>query len=189
MAPRSRVRLSSPVLGALALAASLAACSSTPTALGPTTTSSTVASTIRRKPVCSLTTLGQIDQTMGVNVNSPVVVVGSEGTTCTYKASDVSQSVIIQYQTAATEASFAADKARIASKDGPPSLLPGVGQEAFASTGVEGHDTVTTVVVLSGSLQVVVIGSSSLPRVVTMASEALYELKTSTTSSSTSSSP
>jgi hypothetical protein len=184
MARTSHLRASWLALGAIILAVSLAACSSTPTSAGPTSTS-TSTTTGGSKPVCSLISPTEIRQATGVTVDAPSVAVEGPMTTCTYKASDVSQSVIIQYETGATPSSFAAAKERITEKNGPTSPVANL-SEAFSSTADEGGTSVNTVALLIGSLQIVVISASPLSKVETLAAFTLYQVQNTGGSGTTS---
>lgn len=179
----------------VALPVVAAACSSTtPSASPSSTTPSSTTTTgaggngVGKKPVCSLIPPSDIKTTLGVTVSPATATVQSTIATCTYKAADISQSVIIEYQTGATSASFAADKSAIESQFGPTSSVSGIGDQAYSAEKMSGKQTVATVVAISGSLQIVVISASPVYKVENMASKVLYQLE-STASSSASTTP
>jgi hypothetical protein len=165
-------------LGAVLLPLSLSACSSSPS--GSAGSSSTVTSTTGRsttdvsQTACALITPAQVKQTMGSTVGKPTAEVKGSVTTCTYKAAVLSHSVIIAYDTAATATSFAQDRARIQSRQGPTTTVSGLADQAYSSTVTSGTETVNTVVTLQGSLQTIVTGTATLAQVKSMAEEILY---------------
>jgi hypothetical protein len=184
-------------LGALLLPLSLTACSSSPSASsGSSTTVTTTtpgsSTTLESQTACALIEPLQVKQTMGETVAVPSVKIDGSVTTCTYKAADLSRSVLIVYDTAATSTSFTQDRSQIQSRQGPTTTISGLGDQAYSSSAKTGKETVNTVVTLQGSLQTIVTGTSTLAQVKSMAEEILYLIDqhnaatTSTTAATTS---
>jgi hypothetical protein len=185
-------------LGALLLPVSLSACSSSPSGSSSTTTTvpstaraSGTSTTLLTQTACALILPAQVKQTMGTTVRTPTVVVKGAVTTCTYKAAELSRSVLIEYDTASTSASFTADRSQIQSRQGLTTTVSGLGDQAYSSSAKTGQETVNTVVTLQGSLQTIVTGTSTLAQVKSMAEEILYLIDqhnaaTSTTGAATS---
>jgi hypothetical protein len=109
-------------------------------------------------------------------VNPPTVANRGSATTCSYNASDPTNSVIIQFQGGATPASFAAAQQAYESRFGPTTALSGLGNQAYVGTASTGQRAAVTVVTLVGSAQVVVIGSSSVAQVERLAEQVLSAL-------------
>lgn len=178
--------LAAAALPAVASACSASTSSSSTTQRTKTTTSAPPSEASREAAVCSLVTPAEINEFMGVTVRPGSPVVRGLTTTCNYKGPDVAQSVIIQYQGDATASSFDADKAKLTAKYGTTSPVDDLGNQAYSTTTSTGQQTVNTVAVLVGELQLVVIGTSSLSKVETMASFVLYKLESGASSSTTS---
>jgi hypothetical protein len=123
---------------------------------------------------CALISPTQVKQTMGSTVATPTVKVQGSVTTCTYKAAELSRSVLIVYDTAATAASFAQDRSSIQSRQGQTTTLSGLADQAYSASATSGQETVNTVVTLQGSLQTIVTGTNTLAQVKSMAEEILY---------------
>jgi hypothetical protein len=192
--PRNRRRLCV-ALGALLLPLSLAACSTSPSASsGPSTTVKSTSTTSggstadESQTACALISPAQVKQTMDSTVATPSAKVDGSVTTCTYKAADLSRSVLIVYDTAATSTSFTQDRSQIQSRQGPTTTISGLADQAYSSSAKTGKETVNTVVTLQGSLQTIVTGTSTLAQVKSMAEEILYliDAHNSATTSTTS---
>ncbi len=168
----------------MALAAcSSAASSSTGSTAGSSRSTTTL--TDGSRPICSLVGPVAIKAATSLEVGSAHPTVHGSATTCTYKASDPSRSVIIEYDTAATSSSFAAAKSRVESQYGPTASLPGLGDQAYYSIVVDNQQTVTTVAVLQGSLQTIVIAAAPPIKVEQLAGQILAMLATPSGSGST----
>lgn len=142
-------------------AATLSACSSTPAA-APTTTVATTTTTTNPnrgdQPICSLVEPSTIKKFVGTDVEPAVPTVRGTTTTCTYRAHDESQTVIIGYDTAATSASFESQKSAAVDRADRTIEVPELGDQAYAATVSSGGQSVTSVVALRGNLQVTVVG-------------------------------
>jgi hypothetical protein len=118
---------------------------------------------------------------MDTPVDRPAAVNHQATTTCTYKAPDPAQSVIIEYQAGATADSFVAAQQAFELKYGQTTALSGLGDQAYAATVPSGNRATYTVVTLVGSSQVVVVGGNSLTQVERLAGQvlsALYDAST-----------
>jgi hypothetical protein len=122
---------------------------------------------------------------MGVAVMEPTPLVRGSVTTCTYKSTTLSHSVIIEYDTDATAASFAADQSTIESHQLVTTPISGIGDKAYSFSEESAQTTVNTVVSLSGSLQTIVTGTSSLSQVKNMSAEILDKIASTATTATT----
>jgi hypothetical protein len=176
-------------LGAFLLPFSLSACSSSPSTGSSTTLKSTDKTSGTTIPMsqtaCALISPTQVKQTMGSTVATPTVKVQGSVTTCTYKAAELSRSVLIVYDTAATAASFAQDRSSIQSRQGQTTTLSGLADQAYSASATSGQETVNTVVTLQGSLQTIVTGTNTLAQVKSMAEEILYLIDAHTAATTT----
>jgi hypothetical protein len=161
-------------------AAALAACSSSSSVATTTTTRGSVAAA---KTGCALITPAEIQSTMGVAVDPPVATVRGSVTTCAYKAGDISDSVLIEYKTGATAASFAADRSTIDSHHLTTNSLSGLGDQAYAFSQTSGQTTINSVVTLQGALETIVTATTPLVRVEAMSAEIIDALTGSPTGS------
>jgi hypothetical protein len=112
---------------------------------------------------------------MGVTVGPPHPRVRGAVTTCTYKAEVLAQSVIIEYDVDASATTFASDRSSI-SNHAITNSVPNLGTQAYSFKETSGSSTVNTVVTLQGTLQTIVTGTSSLPKVLNLSEEILYKI-------------
>lgn len=161
----------------LALPVGLAACS---TSSAPTTTTAAVSAAGTR---CQLISPTGIHAALGTTVSDPSATVHGATTICTYKAADLTRSVIIRYDSDATANSFAADRALFRTKGGKVGKILGLGDEAYYVVATSGGKTVHTVVARRGDQNVLVTGTTgTLTQFEILASEALSAVAPTTTS-------
>ncbi len=176
-APHVR-RVRRTVLGLVVLVVGAAACSSSPSPSSGSST--TVRSTTTSVPpaeqtACALISPSTVRATVGTTVGAPHAVVRGVVTTCTYKAADPSKSVIIEYNTAATPTTFAADKSEIEQREHVSTTsIQGLGNQAYAFTLRSSGDAVNTVVSLQNTLQTIVTGTGQPGAVELLAEEIVY---------------
>lgn len=172
-------RLLLPVLGVTVLPLTIAACSSSPAASSGASTTTGNSSTSSAPPAdqteCVLISPSTVRATTGEAVGTPHAVIHGAVTTCTYKAAVPSKSVIIEYDTAATPTTFAADKSEIERGKGVTTTsIQGLGNDAYAFTLRSSGDAVNTVVSLQGTLETIVTGTSQPGNIETLAEEIIY---------------
>lgn len=178
--PRGRV--TAPLLCGLLVPISLSACSTTTsssahtaTSLGSTTTVPAHGATAGAS-ACSLVSSAKVRAITGTTVSSPTHTNRGMTTTCTYKASDPAQSVIIEFEGGATPTSFANGQQAFELHYGPTSPVSGLGSQAYVGTITTGHIETYTVVTLVGASQVVAVGSGSLAHIEELAEDVLSAL-------------
>lgn len=172
-------RLLLPVLGVTVLPLTIAACSSSPAASSGASTTTGNSSTSSAPPAdqseCVLISPSTVRATTGEAVGTPHAVIHGAVTTCTYKAAVPSKSVIIEYDTAATPTTFAADKSEIERGKGVTTTsIQGLGNDAYTFTLRSSGDAVNTVVSLQGTLETIVTGTSQPGNIETLAEEIIY---------------
>jgi hypothetical protein len=158
-------------LACLALPLLLSACSSSTPASDETTT--TAGSHTVPPSACDLISPSEIKATLGTSVAQPTAKVDGSVTACTYKASPLARSVIIEYNDNASATSFAADKATIA-QHLTVTPIQGLGNKAYSFSQAAHPYAANTVVTIQNSLQTIVTSTSSMSQVKTMAEEILY---------------
>jgi ABC-type Fe3+-hydroxamate transport system substrate-binding protein len=162
-------------IGALVLIL-CAACHSASSSTGSSSTTTSDQKKKANPSACTLVTPTQIRTITDADVTTPTVVNHGATTTCTYPASNSSQSVIIEFEGNATAASFDANQKKFAATYGAVSTIPGLGQQAYSATVNSGSLPVHTVAVFIEPLQLVVTSSASLKDVTTLAEEVLLAL-------------
>ncbi len=167
------------VLAIMVLPLTIAACSSSPPASsGASTTvrnSSTTSAPPAAQTACALISPETVRAATGEVVGAPHAAVHGSVTTCTYKAAIPSNSVIIEYDTAASQTTFSADKSEIEKREGVTTTsIQGLGNEAYAFTLRSSGEAVNTVVSLQGTLQTIVTGTSQPGNVERLAEEIIY---------------
>jgi hypothetical protein len=156
IAPRTVARFGV-LMAVLVLPLAVASCSgSTPASTGPTTTVKTVDRT-----ACALITPSEVRSTMGVTVGQPAPVVQGSVTTCTYKATTLSRSVLIEYDISASLSSLTTDQSTVEKRGIATTPLTGLGDGAYSFGEGSGKSTVNGVATLEGTLQTIVTGTSS----------------------------
>ena len=167
----------------MVLSLTLAACSGASSSSSSTSTSPKVTTTTAGgsgaaddQTACALVAPSQIKSTMGVTVGMPIPVVKGSETTCTYRAANLSKSVIIQYDVAATTSSVEADRSAIEARHVTVTSVPALGSAAYSFSEPSKQGTVNSVVTFQGSLQTVVTGTSPMSSVQTMAEAILYQI-------------
>ena len=99
-------------------------------------------------------------------------------TTCTYRGPTLSKSVIIEYDTAATAATYAAGRTDIEQHGGKTTAIggPDLGTEAYSFTLNSSGAPVNTVVTFQGTLQTIVSSTASANSVLRMSEAILHQL-------------
>ncbi len=115
---------------------------------------------------------------MGTTVGQPKAVVRGSVTTCTYRSPTLSKSVIIEFDTAATAASFAAGRTEIEQHGGSTNEVGGLvgGTQAYSFTLSSSAAPVNTVVTFQGSLQTIVSSTTSAASVQNMSAAILEQI-------------
>jgi hypothetical protein len=126
---------------------------------------------------CALITPATIHSDLGSTVARPIAGVNRSTTLCTYRASDLAQSVLIRYDSTATTTSFDQERALFRSKGDLVGKINGLGDEAYYVVATAGGKHVNTVVARRGSEQVLVTGTTgSLTQFEVLASAALSDV-------------
>jgi hypothetical protein len=154
------------------LAVVLSSCSSG----SPSSATTTTSTSAKASSVCSLVSSQQVKEVTGFTVKEPIASNRKLTTTCTYKAADPAQSVIIGYQAGVTPSSFASGQQEFELKYGSTTALSGLGSQAYEGSGSSDGHTTYTVATLVGSSQIVVISSAPLSDVERMAEGVLANL-------------
>ncbi len=175
------------VLALMVLPLSIAACSSASSTPSKATVQTSTTTSPANQTACALITPFEVKATMGTTVGAPHAVVRGSVTTCTYKAAVPSNSVIIEYNTAATPATFAADKSQIEQREGVTATS--IGSQAYAFTLRSSGEAINTVVTLQGTLQTIVTGTSPPGTVENMAEEIIYLINRANATTTTTSKP
>ncbi len=127
---------------------------------------------------------------MATTVDSPHAVVRGSVTTCTYKAAVPSKSVIIEYDTAASPTTFAADKSVIEQREGVTTTsIQGLGTRHTRSRCDRPGMRSTPWSALHGTLETIVTGTSQPGEVELLAEEIIYLINQHDASTTTTSKP
>jgi hypothetical protein len=137
------------------------------------------------QPICSLVEPSLIKSSLGTVVHEPHATVSGSTTTCTYAGASSSQTVIIGYDTSATSSTFASDKSSIVARASFTVDLPQFGSTAYAATVASGGQTVNTVVVFRGDLQVTIVAARPADAVEQLMTGLLTTLQNSGTTTTT----
>ncbi len=136
---------------------------------------------------CALVSAADVNAIMGTTVSAPKAVVRGSVTTCTYRSATLSKSVIIEYDTAATAASFAAGRSEIGQHGGSTTAIGGLGNgtRAYSFTLNSSGAPVNTVVALQGTLQTIVSSTASAASVQNLSATVLRTFNAAGTGTTT----
>ena len=166
--------------GAVALPLGLAACTSK--AAEPARTTAVPVAGTR----CALISPAGIHTALGTNVATPTVSGHGSSTICTYKGTNLAQSVIIRYDADAKGTTFTNGRVLFRTKGDQVGKILGLGDEAYYVVATAGGKTVHSVVARRDGQDVLVTGATgTLTQFEVLAGEALSAV--APTSASTSS--
>lgn len=170
--PRSLTRLivASTATGLVLLATS---CSS------PATTKEVVITPTINKGLCKLVAPSVVATVLSASINYPETLMHDSTTQCEYLAkNEANKAVIIRYNTDSNASTFAKSRTTFACRGIGLGQVNDLGDQAYYFEGQAGKNTVTTVVVLKGSLQLLVTGSGQIDQIGAVARYALNEYET-----------
>jgi hypothetical protein len=181
----SHPRLTALLLAAVALPLTLAACSSSATSAGSTTTRATGRS--GTNPVCALVTPAQIQTTLDRTVGPPSASNSTGSTACTYPATNgrTSDSVIITFRSNVTAAEAAAEEAALQKSHATVTPISVTGAQAFSFTTTSGTETVTGLVTIVGESQLSITSTATLDQTESLSQEIFSSLSSASASSTT----
>ena len=160
------------VLGVLPLMS--AACSSPSTSSTGTTAKTSTTTSANSRTLCTTVSPAQIAATTGLKV-SPAQTTSTKTTvTCTYKATDLSKSVIILYSIDVTAADFANQAKKANSAHGPITHVSHLGDGAYYFTVPAQDSTITTLVVVHGQAEIVITSTAGLAQIQNLAQLILF---------------
>ncbi len=174
-------RLALVALGGLCLVAT--SCSSQAETVTPTTHPKTTSNT----GLCTLVSRTIVATALNESMYAPTALTQGATTQCAYRAESIPDgTVIIRYDTDTTVSSFVKYRSvfeRHGLRLGP---ITDLGDQGYYFTEQVGHNTVSTVVLLEGSLQLLVTGTAALNPIGSIARFALgeWEAKHATPTSS-----
>jgi len=117
-------------------------------------------------------------------MNFPATLTRGETTECAYRAVHATDTaVIIRYDTHASASSFVKYRAAFEHRGLKLGPVKGLGDQAYYFADQAGRATVTTVVLLKGSLQVLVTGTAALDPIGSIARFTVAEYEAKHTSS------
>ena len=131
------------------------------------------------KGLCKLVSPSVVATAFSVSMNFPVSLIHDSTTECEYLAkNEAGRAAIIEYDTAANDSTFAKSKVVFERRGLTLGPITHFGDQAYYFDGKVGKNTVTTVVVLKGSLQLLVTGSGPIDQIGAIARYALNEYET-----------
>jgi hypothetical protein len=168
----------------IALALVACVCSSTAAA-----DASTVKPTVN-KGLCRLVSPSVVATALSASMNYPTTLNQRSTTVCAYRAKrSAGTAVIIRYDLRSSSETFAKTKATFRHRGQKLAPITGLGDEAYYFSETAGEVTVTTIVVHSGSLQLLITGTTTVNPLGSIAQYALSQFASNhppaTTTSST----
>ena len=176
---RALTKAVSLLAGAVALPLGLTSCS-TKAAEPARTTAVPVVGTR-----CALISPASIHAALGTSVATPTVGGHGSATICTYKGTNLAQSVIIRYDSDAKGTTFTNGRVLFRSKGDKVGKILGLGDEAYYVVATSGGKTVHSVVARRDGQDVLVTGATgTLPQFEILAGEALSSVAPASSSTS-----
>jgi hypothetical protein len=142
------------------------------------------------KGFCRLVSPSVVATALSASMNYPTTLNQRSTTVCAYRAKrSAGTAVIIRYDSRSSRETFAKTKATFRHRGQKLAPITGLGDEAYYFSDTAGKVTVTTIVVRSGSLQLLITGTSMVNPLGSIAQYALTQFASShrpaTTKSST----
>ena len=187
MPRRSTLWRQAPLLIALVIVAAVSsACSSSSSGTTSTTLSAATRAELNaRGTLCTLITPADIKAVTGVTVARPPVGIHGRQTTCNYKAHVLASSVVTQFDSGVTPASFQAFSAKVSGTSGQTTPVAGLTEGAYSFSAAVGSGTVNSVVMLVASMQVIVTGTYPVSQLQSLASTIVARFPASRSSTTT----
>jgi len=141
------------------------------------------------KGLCKLVAPSIVATALNASMTYPTTLNQGSTTVCAYRSKQESgTAVIVRYETKSSSASFAKTKATFRHRGQTLAPITDLGDDAYYFSETAGEVTVTTVVLRSGSLQLLVTGTSTVNPIGSIAQYALTQFvskqsPTTTTSS------
>jgi hypothetical protein len=162
------------------LALLMASCSST---APPNTTNVVKVKTSTNTGLCKLVSPSVVATAVSASIAFPTTVTHGSATECEYRAKEgTAEAVLIRYDTDANEASFAQSEATFANHGLKPVPVTDLGDKAYyfsVPTGNSTNATITTVVVLQGSMQLLTTGTGTVDQIGAIARYAITQYEAS----------
>jgi hypothetical protein len=144
-------------------AVALTACSNSSTSATTTTVSAA------GRTLCTTVTPAQIAAATGLKVQPAQTSSVKTSVTCTYKATELSKSVIILYSIDVTAADFTSQAKRANTAHGPITHIKHLGDAAYYFTVPAQDTTITTLVVIHGQAEIVITSTASINQIADLA--------------------
>ncbi len=129
-----------------------------------------------RGALCLLITPADIKAATGETVAPAQVGIHGSQTTCNYKAKVLPSSIVTQFDSGVTPASFQSYSSKVSSTFGQTTPVTGLTAGSFSFGAPAGSLTLSSVVALVGSTQVMVTGTSPVSQLETLASTIVSQI-------------
>jgi hypothetical protein len=128
------------------------------------------------KGLCKLVAPSIVATALNASMTYPTTLTQRSTTVCAYRAkTDSSSGVIIRFDTHVTDSTYSKTKATFRRRGQKLATVTGLGDEGYYFSQTSSEATVTTVVIRSGSLQLLVTGTSTLNPLGSIAQYALTQ--------------
>jgi hypothetical protein len=136
----------------------------------------TTASAAQSQPGCALVPVATVDSVYGVKVGAPTAVSKPPVTVCTYDSLQPIVSVLVRFQVGENAQQFQAARKQFGSHGLHTTTREGLGQRAYSSVFGYGKNLTSTIVVLTGSTELLISGSGPLSKAELLARKVLPKL-------------
>jgi hypothetical protein len=178
-------RHASLLAGLVLVGAVSSACSSSSSTTATTVSAATKTILEARGVLCTLITPADIKATTGESVTQPRVGIHGSQTTCNYKAPVLASSIVTQFDSGVTPASFQTFRSKASSTFGQTTPVVGLTVGAFSFGASVGSGTLNSVVALVGSTQVMITGTCLVSQLEMLTSTMVSQLPASAPTNST----
>lgn len=128
--------------------------------------------------LCKLVSPSVVATALGVSMSFPETLTHGSTTECLYAAkAGHSQAALIRFDTDTSKSSFIRSEASVERRGAKLGPIPGLGDKAYYFSASARHTSVTTVVLMNGSLQLLVSGSGTVDQIGAIARYTLTQYK------------
>jgi hypothetical protein len=135
-----------------------------------------VAQAAGKAPGCGLVPASVVDGVYGASVTGPQAQTKGPVTVCVYTSSAPVVYVLVRFEVNETVAMFKAGRKNFNTHKEPTVTVSGLGQMAYSSVLGSGKTLTSTVVVLTGHTELLVTGTGSLVRALSLTKKVLAKL-------------
>jgi len=143
----------------------------------PATIKAAVVTPATNAGLCKLVAPSVIATALSESMTFPETLAHESTTECVYRSKEGTTAILIRYDTDSSASTFAKSKETFERRGQKLGAITGLGDQAYYFSEQTGQVSVTTVVLLEGTLQLLITGSATLDQVGSIARYALNQFE------------